>query len=156
MNTNVKRNEIRFINDTTAIVSKAFMKRAAVYGTFEYKLLRGFKAENPDVTVCTKETKRTINEATTTKNLSYENMAAYINTLETREIDMSEFRIIVLRSKSAANPYRAVVAWFKGKYDGINSYIKFFEEIAKKKEAEKDIFALRDVYGNLVNASDEV
>ncbi len=48
-------NTIRFASENTAVASKVFMKNTMIYGSNEYKILKTFKAENPNVTVSAKK-----------------------------------------------------------------------------------------------------
>ena len=45
---------------------------------------------------------------------------------------MAEFEKQVKLSKIKENPYRAVLAWFMKKYENVNDYKKFFEELNDK------------------------
>ena len=55
---------------------------------------------------------------------------------------MKEFEKQINLSKVKANPYRAVLAWFKKKYSDINDYMDFFEELAAEKAEKESLFAL--------------
>lgn len=118
------KNIIRYIDDNTAIVTKAFQKKASIYGTDEFKLWREYKAQFPDAVMTTKEIKKNPNKKTSTKNMTYENMATYIKEQKDAETLMVEFKSIYNKSKVQANPYRYVLAWFKQKFEDHNSYIR--------------------------------
>ena len=46
----MKKNAIIInIEDNTATVTKDFMKKSCIFGTEEYKIMRQFRAENPDL-----------------------------------------------------------------------------------------------------------
>ena len=136
------KNIIRYIDDNTAIVTKAFQKKASIYGTDEFKLWREYKAQFPDAVMTTKEIKKNPNKKTSTKNMTYENMALYIKEQEDAETLMKEFKSIYNKSKVQANPYRYVLAWFKQKFEDYNSFMEYFENLAMEKAAEADIFAM--------------
>ena len=136
------KNTIRYINETTAQVTKAFQKNASIFGTDEFKLWREYKAMFPEAKMVTKTIKKNPNKLNITKNMTYENMAAFIREQDDAETVMAEFKKQINLSKVKANPYRAVLAWFKTKYSDINDYMDFFEELAAKKTAENDMFAL--------------
>ena len=53
-----------------------------------------------------------------------------------------EFKRQINLSKVKANPYRAVLAWFKKKYSDVNDYMDFFDELAAKNAEENDMFAV--------------
>lgn len=140
--TTTKKNAIRYINEETAQVTKAFQKNASIFGTDEFKLWREYKKEFPNAVMTTKTIKKNPNKETITKNMTYENMAAYIREQDNAAKDMKEFQKQINLSKVQANPYRAVLAWFKGKYSDVNNYMDFFEEQAKKRAKENDMFAV--------------
>ena len=54
----MKNTNITVINETTAQVTKAFMKKAVIFGTDEYKLWREFKKDFPEAQMVTKAVKR--------------------------------------------------------------------------------------------------
>ena len=136
------KNPIRYINEKSAQVTKAFQKNASIFGTDEFKLWREYKAMFPEAKMVTKTIKKNPNKLNITKNMTYENMAAFIREQDDAETVMAEFKKQINLSKVKANPYRAVLAWFKTKYSDINDYMDFFEELAAKKAAENDMFAL--------------
>ena len=134
------RNAIRYINDTTAQVTKAFEKKARVFGTEEFKLWREYKEVFPKAQMTTKSIKKNPDQKTR-RNMTYENMEAFISTLEEKEADkvMEEFYTIKKRSKIQKSPYQYVLSWFEAKFDGYNDLDQFMnqkEEERKQKEAE--------------------
>lgn len=90
----------------------------------------------------TKTIKKNPNKLNITKNMTYENMAAFIREQDDAEAVMAEFKKQINLSKVKANPYRAVLAWFKKKYSDVNDYMDFFAELAAKNAAENDMFAV--------------
>ena len=136
------KNTIRYIDDRTALVSKAFMKKASIYGTEEFKLWREYKAEFPEAVMTTKDIKKNPNKKTSTKNMTYENMALFIKEQKDAEALMAEFKSIYNKSKVQANPYRYVLAWFKQKFEDHNSYMDFFAKLAEEQKKEADLFAM--------------
>lgn len=136
------KNTIRYIDDNTAIVTKAFQKKASIYGTDEFKLWREYKAQFPDAVMTTKEIKKNPNKKTSTKNMTYENMALFIKEQDNAVALMAEFKREYNKSKVQANPYRYVLAWFKQKFEDHNSYMEYFENLAREKAAEADLFAI--------------
>ena len=89
-----------------------------------------------------KSTKHGKTYETSTKNMTYENMAMFISVQAESKTLMIEFKKQVALSKVQTNPYRCVLAWFKQTFSDYDGYKKFFEEEAKKK-AQEDIFSLR-------------
>ena len=140
--TNYKKNCVRYIDDNTALVTKAFQKNASIFGTDEFKLWREYKAMFHDAKMTTKTIKKNPNKLNITKNMTYENMALYIRQQDDAVEVMVEFQKQINLSKVMANPYRAVLAWFKKKYSDVNDYMDFFEELAAKNAAENDMFAV--------------
>ncbi len=136
------KNAIRYINDNEAQVTKAFQKNASIFGTDEFKLWREYKAMFPEAKMVTKTIKKNPNKLNITKNMTYENMAAFIREQDDAEAVMAEFKKQINLSKVKANPYRAVLAWFKQKYTNVNDYMDFFAELAAKNAEENDMFAV--------------
>lgn len=138
--TTSKKNSIRYISDTEAQVTKSFAKNASIFGTEEFKLWREYLAYFPSAKMVTKTIKKNPDKETATKNMTYENMAAYIREQDDSEADMKEFKKEIQLSKVKANPYRAVLAWFKKKYPDVNDYMDYFEKLAKEKAEQESIF----------------
>ena len=131
--TTTKKNAIRYISDNEAQVTKAFAKNASIFGTEEFKLWREYLTYYPMAKMVTKKIKTNPDKVNITKNMTYENMAAFIREQDDAEAVMAEFKKQINLSKVKANPYRAVLAWFKKKYSDVNDYMDFFEELAAKK-----------------------
>ena len=131
---NSTRNAIRYINDTTAQVTKAFEKKAAIFGTEEFKQWREYKEMFPKAQMTTKSIKKNPDQKTR-RNMTYENMEAFISTLEEKEADkvMEEFYTIKKRSKIQKSPYQYVLSWFETKFEGYDDLDQFMAE----KEAER-------------------
>ena len=140
--TTTKKNAIRYISDTEAQVTKTFAKNASIFGTEEFKLWREYLTYYPNAKMVTKKIKTNPDKVNITKNMTYENMAAFIREQDDAEAVMAEFKKQINLSKVKANPYRAVLAWFKKKYSDVNDYMDFFEELAAKNAEENDMFAV--------------
>ena len=134
--------KIIFINETTAQVTKDFMKKACVFGTEEFKLWREYLTYYPNATMKAKEIKKNPNKTVDTRNMTYENMAAFIREQEDAAVVMVEFQKQINLSKVKNNPYRAVLAWFMQKYGNVNEYVMYFEKLAEEKKAQTDLFAV--------------
>ncbi len=132
----MNRNTLRINDDNTVTVTKAFEKKARIYGTPEYKIWREFKAENPDFVMVTKTIKKNPDKKTT-KNLTYENMGTFIDEQENAKTLKSEFEKVKKMSKVQKSPYSYVLDWFEGKFKGYESYDVFFKNIEEQKEAKK-------------------
>lgn len=140
--TTTKKNAIRYISNTEAQVTKAFAKNASIFGTDEFKLWREYLTYYPDAKMVTKSIKKNPNKLNITKNMTYENMAAFIREQDDAAEVMKEFEKQINLSKVKANPYRAVLAWFKKKYSDVNDYMDYFENLAAEKAQKESMFAL--------------
>jgi len=130
---------IRYINDTTAQVTKAFEKKACIFGTEEFKLWREYKKEFPEAKMVTKTIKKNEDQKRR-RNKTFENMEAYIATQPNAEDLKKEFETIKQRSQIQKSPYQYVLSWFEAKFDGYNDLDQFMAEKEaerKTKEAEK-------------------
>ena len=130
---------IRYINDTTAQVSKAFEKKACIFGTEEFKLWREYKKEFPEAKMVTKTIKKNEDQKRR-RNKTFENMEAYIATQPNAEALKKEFETIKQRSQIQKSPYQYVLEWFEAKFEGYDDLDQFMaqkEAERKAKEAEK-------------------
>ena len=140
--TPTRKNVIRYINDTEAQVTKAFEKKASIFGTEEFNLWREYKVVFPKAQMTTKTIKKSEKQKKR-RNRTYENMEAYIDTLvdETvRKAFKDEFEATKKRSKIQTSPYQYVLEWFEAKFDGYDDLEQFMsqkEEERKQKEAER-------------------
>jgi len=135
-----KKNVIKYINDNEAQVTKAFEKKACVFGTEEFTMWREYKAMFPHAQMTTKTIKKSETQKKR-RNRTYENMEAYIMSFDkdTAEKYMDEFYTIKKRSKIQKSPYQYVLEWFEGKFDGYDDLDQFMsqkEKERKQKEAE--------------------
>ena len=135
---------IRYINDTTAQVTKAFMKQASIFGTDEFKLWREYKKEFPGATMITKSIKKNPDQKTR-RNMTFANMETFINTRTDAKELLDEFETVKKRSKIQKSPYQYVLEWFEAKFEGYDALDAFMKEKdaervkteAEKKAAEK-------------------
>lgn len=123
---------IRYIDDSTAQVTKAFMKQASIFGTDEFKLWREYKKEFPNAKMVTKSIKKNPNQKTR-RNKTFENMETFINTQPDAENLLKEFVAVKQRSKIQKSPYQYVLEWFEAKFEGYDDLDTFM----KDKEAER-------------------
>ena len=136
----MKKNEIIYVNDTTAMVTKAFEKKACIFGTEEFKLWREYKKEFPKAKMTTKTIKKNPNKRTSTKNMTYDNMEIFINQQDNAEELMAAFKKQKALSKVQNDPYRFVLAWFLKQFENYDeNYKVFFEELAKKNEKKQNL-----------------
>ena len=141
-NTAMMKNAPKMVAKNCFQVTKAFSKNAMIFGTSEYKLWREILVDFPDAKMVTKTIKKNSNKRTSTKNMTYKHMAIYISKQNNAQSLMVEFEKQIALSKVQTNPYRFVLAWFKQTFKNYDDYKTYFEEEAKKKAKENDIFAL--------------
>ena len=134
-----KTTAIRYIDDTTAQVTKAFMKQASIFGTDEFKLWREYKKEFPGAKMVTKSIKKNPDQKTR-RNMTFANMEAFIKTQANSKELEDEFKTIKQRSKIQKSPYQYVLEWFEAKFDGydnLHAFMKGKENERAAAEAEK-------------------
>ena len=122
----MKKNEIIYVNDTTAMVTKAFEKKACIFGTEEFKLWREYKKEFPKAKMTTKTIKKNPNKRTSTKNMTYDNMEIFISQQDNAEELMAAFKKQKALSKVQNDPYRFVLAWFLKQFENYDENYKVF------------------------------
>ena len=130
---------IRYIDDNTAQVTKAFMKQASIFGTDEFKLWREYKKEFPNATMVTKSIKKNPNQKTR-RNMTFANMETFIKTQDNSKELEEEFKTIKQRSKIQKSPYQYVLEWFEARfagYDDLETFMKEKDAERAKAEAEK-------------------
>ena len=130
---------IRYINDTPAQVTKAFEKKACIFGTEEFKLWREYKKEFPKAKMVTKSIKKNPAQKNR-RNMTFENMEAYIATQPDAKTLKKEFETIKQRSQIQKSPYQYVLSWFEAKFEGFNDLDQFMDQKEaerKAKEAER-------------------
>ena len=130
---------IIYIDDEHAQVTKAFEKKACIFGTEEFKLWREYKKEFPKAKMVTKSIKKNPDQKNR-RNMTFENMEAYIATQPDAKALKKEFETIKQRSQIQKSPYQYVLSWFEAKFEGYNDLKQFMAEKEaerKAKEAEK-------------------
>lgn len=130
---------IRYIDDTQAQVTKAFEKKACVFGTEEFNQWREYRAIFPEAKMVTKKINKNPNQKTR-RNMTYDNMVEYINTLAEEEAKrvLAEFDIIKKRAKIQKSPYQYVLSWFEAKFEGFNDLEQFMNQKEVERKAKED------------------
>ena len=130
---------IRYIDDTRAQVTKAFEKKACVFGTEEFYQWREYKAIFPNAMMINKSIKKNPNQKTR-RNMTYDNMEEYINTLAEEEAKkvLAEFDTIKKRAKIQKSPYQYVLSWFEAKFEGFNDLEQFMNQKEAERRAKED------------------
>lgn len=123
----MKKNEIRYIDDTTAQVTKAFAKNACIFNSPEFKLWREYKAMFPAAEMVTKTIKRK-SDKRTYKNLTYANMERFLKVQPNGKALVEEFKQKKEEGSIQESPYRAVLAWFLEKFPQYDEYKEFFAD----------------------------
>lgn len=126
---------IRYIDDNTAQVTKAFEKKACIFGTDEFKLWREYKAMFPNAVMTTKSINKNPNQKNR-RNLTFKNMVGFIQTQPNAKELMEEYETIQKRSKVQASPYQYVLSWFEGKFEGYNDLKQFMAQKEEERSAE--------------------
>ena len=131
---NARSSEILIIDDTHAQVTKAFQKKAVIFGTTEFKLWREYVAMFPGAQMVVKSIKKNENKRTN-KNRTYENIRIFLSQQENGSALLVEFERQIKISKIQESPYHAVLAWFDALYPNYDEYKDFFKD---KKESESN------------------
>ena len=103
MKKNVKVNPI----EKTITISKAFFKRASVFGSSEYYELRNAMKENPDYEVIITTVQKNVH-----KDLTFKRMEAYIRTQPNSEANLKEFRAVQEIAEAKGAKYPLTKKWF--------------------------------------------
>ena len=140
--TKTARNAIIYINDEKAQVTKAFEKKACVFGTEEFKLWREYKAMFPKAQMVTKKIKKSENQKKR-RNRTYENMEEYIKTLADEAIE-AELKTIKKRSKIQTSPYQFVLDWFEERFKGYDDMEAFMSQ--KEEERKRALFGKNAIF----------
>jgi len=131
---NARSSEILIIDDTHAQVTKAFQKKAVIFGTAEFKLWREYVAMFPGAQMVVKSIKKNENKRTN-KNLTYKNIRDFLALQDNGNALLKEFERELKLAKIQESPYRAVLAWFKKKFPNYDEYKDFFKD---KEESESN------------------
>ena len=126
---------IRYIDDNTAQVTKAFEKKACIFGTDEFKMWREYKAMFHKAVMTTKDIKKNPNKKTR-RNLTFANVVEYMKTQENSEDLLAEFETMKSRSKIQASTYQYVLSWFEAKFEGYNDLKQFMAQKEEERSAE--------------------
>lgn len=130
---------IIYVDENTARVTKAFMKKANIFGTDEFKLWREYKVVFPNAKMTTKDIKKNPDKKTT-RNLTYANMKEFLSTLPNGKELVEELEIIKKRSLVQKSPYHYVLDWFSETVEGYDDFKKFAaQKEAENKQAETQI-----------------
>lgn len=108
------------VNEKQLIASKAFCKKAKVFGSTEYELLREAVLQNPGFKVVEAE-----NSKKSYKKLTFEKMEEYIKTQRESEERMKEFEAVKKVSEAKNALYPLTKKWF------FETYPEYKETVTK-------------------------
>jgi len=126
--------KIMYVNEKQAQVTKAFQKRALIFGTEEFKLWREYLVIFPNAKMITKSIKKNPDRETN-RNKTYKNMEKFLRTLPDSEALLLEFETVKTRACVKANPYHFTLEWFEEKVSHYDSYTSFMEEAEEERQA---------------------
>ena len=101
-----------FFNENTVVMNYKFASAAGQFGTREYEIIKGIRADFPqmkEVVVSGRERKN----ANENKRLTYENMEIHIQAYENSDELLEVFETVKSLSKAVASPYKYVSDWFR-------------------------------------------
>lgn len=102
-----KANVFVNVEDGTLVISKAFYKKACVFGTSEYYELRQARIENEKFSIAFKTS-----DKKTYHGLSFETMADYIKTQSNSEERLMEFEAVKRIAEIKGSKYPLTKKWF--------------------------------------------
>ena len=133
------KNVIRYISDTQAQVTKAFEKKACVFGTDEFNEWMAYKKLFPNAKMVTKSIKKNEHQKRR-RNKKFENMEEFIKTLpeKEREDAKAEYEYIKRRSKIQTCPYQYVLDWFEKRFKGYDTLDAFMNQKEAERKAKEE------------------
>ncbi|MBE7015219.1 MAG: hypothetical protein E7417_00105 [Ruminococcaceae bacterium] len=130
------------------IVTKAFLKRADVFGTDEYIAVQRFYEMHPNATIKTKSIRKNPDKETN-KNLTYANMELFIKTIACDEKEMNKLLEEMSKIKNISQiqkrPYKYVLDWFKATFPEYTSHDIFKDNKDENIENKTNIVPLKTV-----------
>lgn len=132
----MKKNGI-FVNDDngTLVMTKAFYKKACMFGSEEYYMLRDAKAHNDGYTVAFK---CDIAKKKTYGGLSFKTMEAYIMTQPNSEARLMEYEVVKQIAEIKGGKYPLTKKWFLMTYPEFKkNEVSAQEQATNLAEAEK-------------------
>lgn len=107
------RNYIYNPCENSITITKAFAEALQNPNSEEYKIFRAIKADNPTIIVRQRTHKTKSDHVNKNKNLSYENMRAFIELLPEAEDYMAAFNTVrAMAEATSLSPYSMVSKWF--------------------------------------------
>ena len=141
---NSTRNAIIYINDEKARVTKAFEKKACIFGTEEFKLWREYKKEFPKAKMVTKSINKNPNQKTR-RNMTFKNMEEYIKTQPNSQKQLITFAAVQRIAEKKGSKYPLTKKWFLNAYPEYKENEVSANETAElEKQLEAQLDALMD------------
>ncbi|MBP3657086.1 MAG: hypothetical protein J6K32_10375 [Clostridia bacterium] len=113
-------------------VTAAFLKKASQYGTAEYNVLKGLRADNPNMKI-EKQTRKASSSDDESKRpitAKYADMEHFIKQfpVEQQEELMDRYKKVRAMSKTHRSPYKYVLDWFVDYFPLYGNDAEFDEE----------------------------
>ena len=99
----------------TVIMNYKFAAAAAEYGTKEYNILKGIRADFPGMAEIVMSGREQKSPRPNTR-LTYENMEKFIEVQEDSEALLEVFETVKAASQASKSPYKYVCDWFKEQF----------------------------------------
>ncbi len=122
----MKKNIVINAIENSIVITKAFNKRASVFGSEEYKELHMAIQENPEMKIVIRNI-----EKKTYCGLTFEKMSEYIKTQPESEKMLIKFEAVQRVAKAKNSLYPLTKKWF------LNAYPEYKENEVSANEAEK-------------------
>lgn len=129
-------------NTVIATATKAYIKKAHTFGTPEFYEWRAACNElGVEVQLVVDSKKKRTNE---NKNLTYENMVSYMETLKNKDAYLEVFETVKTRSKVQPNPSKYVLDWFKATFPNYKETMKVIVDQKKANEEKDNVVEMAD------------
>lgn len=95
-------------------VTAAFVKKAAILGSPEYRIVQKYRAENPGLTIDKKTRKESTHDESKPRrlNIKYADMENYMNLCRNAVAFLTVYETVKKLSKGQPSPYNYVRTWF--------------------------------------------
>jgi len=122
------RKNVLVVDGENVIVTKAFQKKACIYGTKEYRLWKEVRSDMPNATMVIRTLKRNADKKTY-KNLTYPNIEKFLKLQENSKELLEEYELERKKSVIQASPYHYIRTWFISKFP---NYYEYEEKVSDK------------------------
>ena len=108
----------------TVIMNYKFAAAAAEYGTPEYNILKGIRADFPGMAEVVMSGREQKSPRPNTR-LTYENMEKHIRVYDNADELLEVFKTVKAASATVASPYKYVADWFKAQFPDYQKKVVF-------------------------------